>query len=79
MLLHPSQARTALLKVWTGLSVRPCFPFLEIAPMLFAYFPFYVLDGMLEVYTAGLHMWEVPKEPVLILLEDEPHEVAQAA
>jgi hypothetical protein len=47
--------------------------------MLFAFLPFYVLDGMFELYTASLHMWEVPKDPVVILMEDEPQEVALAA
>lgn len=40
--------------------------------MLLAYFPFHVLD-------ASLHMLEVPKEPVVILMEDEPQEAALAA
>jgi hypothetical protein len=47
--------------------------------MLLAYFPFYVLDGMLDLYAASLHMLEVPKEPVVILMEDEPQEAALAA
>ena len=47
--------------------------------MLFAFFPLYVLDGMLDLYTAGLHMWEVPKEPFVILMKEQPREAALAA
>ena len=42
--------------------------------MLFAFLPLLVLDGMLDIYTVGLHMWEVPKEPFVLLMEEEPRE-----
>ena len=47
--------------------------------MLYALFPLYVLDGMLDLYVAGMHMWEIPKEPVVILMEEDPGEAALAA
>jgi hypothetical protein len=45
--------------------------------MLFAFFPLYVLDGMLEMYAASLHACQ--KEPVVILMEEDPSEAALAA
>jgi hypothetical protein len=52
--------------------------FLEI-PDAVCFFSLYVLDGMLDVYTASLHMWQMPSEPIVILMEEEPQEAALAA
>lgn len=47
--------------------------------MLFAFLPLYILDAMFEVCVAGMHMWEVPKEPFVILMEEESRQAAPAA
>jgi hypothetical protein len=47
--------------------------------MLLAFLPLYILDGMFEVCVGGMHMWEVPKEPVVIVMEEEPQESTLAA
>jgi hypothetical protein len=45
--------------------------------MLFAFFPLYVLDDLLELYAASLHIWH--KEPVVILMEEDPPEATLTA
>ena len=49
--------------------------FLEAS--MFAFFPLYVFDSLLEMYAASLHVWQ--KEPVVILMEEEPSEASLAA
>jgi hypothetical protein len=40
--------------------------------MLFLYMPFYIFDGMLELYNATASAWRLAQqEPVVIMLEEE--------
>jgi hypothetical protein len=42
-------------------------------PMLFLYMPFYMFDGILELYNASMSALHLAsKEPVIIMLEEEP-------
>lgn len=38
--------------------------------MLLALFPLYVFDGILDVFAAGFHLWQVPDARVVISMEE---------
>ena len=48
--------------------------------MLLLSWPYIVLDRMLEMFEASLTAWQTPaSEPTIILLEEEPPELAAIA